>query len=84
MEKSGGEPWVGDGDGAESEASTKVYALSMTFSTDPGGERRELTEQSREWSRNVKEKVETAPCTKERFRDNFVTVSLQGESDIVY
>ena len=82
MEKSGGEPWVGDG--AESEVSTKMHALSMTFRTDPGGERRELAEQSREWSRKMRENIETVPCTKERLRNNFVTVSLQGESEIVY
>ena len=28
-------------------------------------------------------KVKIIPCTKERCRDNFVTVSLQGESEIV-
>ena len=72
------------GDGAGSELSTKVHALSKTFGTEPGGERRELTEQSREWNRNVRENIETVPCTKERFRDNFVTVSLQGEWEIVY
>ena len=71
MERSGDEPWVGDG--AESEVSTKVHALSMTFSTDPGGERRELTEQSREWSRKVREKIETDPAR----RRGFVTISLQ-------
>ena len=65
-------------------SSTKVHASSMTFSTDPGGERRELTEQTLYWSRKVKEKVKAVPCTKERFRDMFVTVSLQGVSEIVY